>query len=724
MTRRTTLEQLKGVISTLPAGEVREGQSEMARAVAEALETGRHVSVAAGTGTGKSFAYLVPAVLSGKKVVVATATKALQEQLATKDLPLVSRGLTLGEGRSQWKWAVLKGRSNYLCRQRLAEMEQAARQATFEDLRPLPPAASGAPASDRGVARREQGPGAGCPEPIARAREPRAGRPLARTMPPARDQPSPSDHLLSIGDQVAMLAEWSATTTTGDRAELDFEPHPTAWSSVSVGSDECPGAHRCPSGADCFTELARAKASRADVVVVNLHLLGADLASGGAILPEHDALIVDEAHELEDVLAACLGADVGPGRLRGVAAGARAALGGSPGRRRGRRSPAGRASAGSRSPRDDGGPAVEAVMSAAGGFEEVLRAAAERRLPPGLGPDVGPAVELAVTRLTRLESELRAAGVDACGGADDGGQARVRSLLAVEKCREQLEACLLAEGDEVVWVNGGDRPSLRSAPLDVSAVMAAQVFGEMPTVLTSATLPPGLAVHLGAEPAEVTELDVGSPFDYQQNALLYCAVRLPDRRGPGSSSRTTDAVHDEIEFLVRAAGGRTLGLFTSWRAMTEAAGALRERIPWPIHAQGELPKPALLRAFGSEEEACLFATVSFWQGVDVPGPSLSLVVIDRLPFPRPDDPLISARRTAAGSQGFMEIDLPRAAIRLAQGAGRLIRTATDRGVVAVLDPRLATASYSGYLVRTLPPMRRTRVRGEAVAFLEAIRTDS
>ncbi len=241
-------------------------------------------------------------------------------------------------------------------------------------------------------------------------------------------------------------------------------------------------------------------------------------------------------------------------------------------------------------------------------------------------------------------------------------------------------------------------------------------------MLTSATLPPGIAVRLGADAGDVTELDVGSPFDYEKNGLLYCAVRLPDRRGAGRSARTTGAVHDEIEALVRAAGGRTLGLFTSWRAMTEATAVLRERIPWPIHAQGELPKAALLHAFGSEEEACLFATVSFWQGVDVPGPSLSLVVIDRLPFPRPDDPLIAARREAAGARGFLDVDLPRAAIRLAQGAGRLIRTATDRGVVAVLDPRLATAPYQGYLVRTLPPMRRTKDRAEAVAFLEAMRT--
>jgi ATP-dependent DNA helicase DinG len=223
-------------------------------------------------------------------------------------------------------------------------------------------------------------------------------------------------------------------------------------------------------------------------------------------------------------------------------------------------------------------------------------------------------------------------------------------------------------------------------------------------------------VRLGAPAADVTELDVGSPFDYQRNALVYCAARLPDRRRPGAEA----AIHAELDELIRAAGGRTLALFTSYRAMTAAAEALRPNIPWPIYVQGDLPKPALLQAFSDEHSACLFATMGFWQGVDVPGPTLSLVVIDRLPFPRPDDPLMSARRDAAGAMGFRAVDLPRAATLLAQGAGRLVRTATDRGVVAVLDSRLATASYSGYLVKALPPMRRTKSRAEAVEFLRAI----
>ena len=271
-----------------------------------------------------------------------------------------------------------------------------------------------------------------------------------------------------------------------------------------------------------------------------------------------------------------------------------------------------------------------------------------------------------------------------------------------------------------MWVGGGDRRTLRSAPLDIREELQEHVFSEMPVVLTSATMAPGLAERLGAPPADVIELDVGSPFDFENHGLMYCAVKLPDRRQPGAE----EPLHDELEALILAAGGRTLGLFTSRRAMERAAAELRGRVPWPIHVQGDLPKTALVAAFTEEETSCLFATMGFWQGVDVPGATLSLVVIDKIPFPRPDDPLMAARREAAGAQGFRLVDLPRAATLLAQGAGRLIRSATDRGVVAVLDPRLATASYSSYLVKSLPRMRRTRDRDEALAFLHGIRAEA
>ena len=690
MAEPSVAELLRRVVATLPAGEVREGQVEMAEAVAKALASGGHVAVAAGTGTGKSLAYLVPAVSSHKRVVVATATKALQDQLANKDLPLIARGLG-----QPVKWAVLKGRSNYLCRQRLYELERLGEQqqldAPFAEALdvPLDVEAFGADLSEAGRG----------------ARQSSSARAVA-----ARQ----------IGEEVRRLAAWAGSTASGDRAELEFEPSIPAWSSVSVTADECPGARRCPSASECFAESARARAAAADIVVVNLHLLGADLRCGGEVLPEHDALVVDEAHELEDVLAASLGVDVSPGRLRALASSARGAL----------------TAAGRRAQRgDDTAPAraVESVLGVAARFEELLAEGEDRRLPPGLGGEIGEQVTLMVDRLERLGVELRRAsdasggpgGVGGQGGAGaalggDAAQRCLRALLGVDRCREELAACISAGGDEVVWVTGGIRPAMHSAPLDVSETMSAQVFSAMPVVLTSATLPRGLAVRMGAPSDSTAELDVGSPFAYKAHGLLYCAASLPDRRRPEAEP----AIHDEIEALVLAAGGRTLALFTSRRAMTLAAEVLAGRLPWPVLVQGELPKAALLEALSSQSAACLFATMSFWQGVDVPGPALTLVIIDRIPFPRPDDPLMAARREAAGRAGFQQVDLPRAATLLAQGAGRLLRTATDRGVVAVLDPRLAKASYGPTLVKALPPMRRTRDRAEAEAFLRGIHAEA
>jgi ATP-dependent DNA helicase DinG len=649
----------------------------MAEAVAKALASGGNVAVAAGTGTGKSLAYLVPAIASSKHVVVATATKALQDQLANKDLPLVASGL----GRSV-RWAVLKGRSNYLCRQRLVELERLGEQQRID-----------APLGDEAPTEGQP------PQPEAPDDKGASARPAARR----------------VGEEVRRLVEWAASTASGDRAELDFEPSSQAWSSLSVAADECPGARRCPSGGECFAEAARARAAAADIVVVNLHLLGAHLRTGGEVLPEHEALVIDEAHELEDILAASLGVEVSPGRLRALAAAARAALTSA-----GRRAQHGEQTAAARE--------VEAVMAGATALEDLLAQVEDQRLAPGLGP-IAEQVTLVIERLDRLGGELRRAceGSDPATGArlaeaqgGDGAQRCLRALLGVDRCREELSSCLSAGSEEVVWVTGGARPAMRSAPLDVSGAMAAQVFSVMPVVMTSATLPRGLAARIGAPPQTTVELDVGSPFAYKTNGLLYCAVSLPDRRRPEAEA----AIHDEIEALVLAAGGRTLALFTSRRAMTAAAEALAKRLPWPVLVQGELPKAVLLEALSTQSAACLFATMSFWQGVDVPGPALTLVIIDRIPFPRPDDPLMAARREAAGRSGFQAVDLPRAATLLAQGAGRLIRTATDRGVVAVLDSRLANARYGPALVRALPPMRRTRDRGEVEAFLRAIHADA
>lgn len=680
MSEPRVAELLERVVSTLPSGEVRAGQLEMAEAVEKAFATGGNLVVAAGTGTGKSLAYLLPAVVSSKHVVVATATKALQDQLASKDLPLVARGL----GRPI-RWAVLKGRSNYLCRQRLYELERLGEQQHLD-----------APSVDEPV---EAAEATVAPEAVK-------GTESARAIAARR-----------VGDEVRRLVSWAESTASGDRAELDFEPSTSAWASLSVTADECPGSRRCSAGSECFAEAARAKAAAADIVVVNLHLLGAHLRTGGEVLPEHDALVIDEAHELEDILAASLGVEVSPGRLRALAAASRSALAAA-----GRRARRGENTAAARE--------VEAVMAAASDLEELLGGVEDQRLPPGLPTEIAEQVTLSLERLDRLGAELRRAaeGSGAADGAPrrgasaggDAAQRCLRALLGVDRCREELASFLAAGSDEVVWVSGGARPAMHSAPLDVSETMAEQVFSKMPVVMTSATLPRGLTARIGAPKATTVELDVGSPFAYKDNGLLYCAVSLPDRR----TLEAEAAIHDEIEALVLAAGGRTLALFTSRRAMSVAAEALAVRLPWPVLVQGELPKAALLDALSSQSAACLFATMSFWQGVDVPGPALTLVVIDRIPFPRPDDPLMAARREAAGRGGFQVVDLPRAATLLAQGAGRLIRTATDKGVVAVLDPRLATASYGPALVRALPPMRRTKVRKEAEDFLCAIHLEA
>ncbi|MGH9178184.1 MAG: ATP-dependent DNA helicase, partial [Acidimicrobiales bacterium] len=296
----------------------------------------------------------------------------------------------------------------------------------------------------------------------------------------------------------------------------------------------------------------------------------------------------------------------------------------------------------------------------------------------------------------------------------DGDAARkARALQAAGHLASDLQLAGSAPEGHVAWVEGrGGTAVVRMVPVDVGALLAEHLWGDITAILTSATIPPRLSDRLGIDAGARDLLDVGSPFPYQAHALLYCAAHLPDPRHPEHQA----ALHDELEALVRAAGGRTLALFTSWRAMHAGADALRPRLPWTVLAQGDLPKPALVEAFASDEQSCLFATMGYWQGIDVPGPSLSLVTIDRIPFPRPDEPLLQARRERAGRTAFSVIDLPRAATLLAQGAGRLIRTATDRGVVAVLDPRLASAGYRWDLVRALPPMPRTRHRADVEAF--------
>jgi ATP-dependent DNA helicase DinG len=607
----------------------------MADAIGDALAADRHLVVRAGTGTGKTLAYLVPAILSGRRVVVATATRALQDQLAAKDLPFLE--LTLDR---PFTWAVLKGRSNYVCVQRLAEL---------------------APTS-------------------------------------AEPERSGSDQLALDGlaeradpDELAAIATWATTTVTGDRADLDAEPSDTAWAAVSTTARDCPGAQRCPRGDRCFAERARAEAAQADVVVVNLHLYGLDIASDGAILPEHDVTVIDEAHVVDDVISATTGVELGATRFTHLARLLRGILA-------------------------EAGDTISGVNDAGTVLTGALGSHRDRRLTRPLPSALASALAALRRRVEEAQTALRAIP-DTAG--DDVSARALRARQAATALLEDVDA-VAAPGDEhVLFVTGPEHaPALRLAPLDVAALLRERLWSRRPAVLTSATLAPGIGPQLGMPQGADELLDVGSPFDYPANALIYCAAHLPRPTDP----RWPDAAIDELAALIDAAGGRTLALFTSYKAMDRAVDALRPRLDVPVLAQGDLPKAALVARFTRERETCLFATMSFWQGIDVPGPSLSLVAIDRLPFPRPDDPLLQARRERAGAGAFAAIDVPRAATLLAQGAGRLIRTSNDRGVVAVLDPRLATARYGPKIVATLPRMRRTRDRSEAEAFLRELRS--
>lgn len=622
------------VIATLPGGgERRDGQTEMAAAVHDAMAGGGTLLCQAGTGVGKSLAYLVPAALAaaeGKRVVIATATLALQDQLVGKDLPLVAAGMAERLGRPI-RWEVLKGRNNYLCRHRFAQHAQG----EFD----LPDASTAAATvTERSRAR-----------------------------------------------QIADITEWAARTRTGDRSELAVAPDARVWSSVSVTSTECVGAERCPEGHRCFAEEARTRSSRAGIVVTNQHLYCIDLFGDGYLFGPHDAVVFDEAHQLEPVVTQVAGLEITPAGFTRLATEARAA---------------GAADA-----------AADAVAEMSNRLADELAPLRDTRLGAITG-DLESLLELADGRVTDLVAELRPTNDDA---AEDLERLRV-SRLAGDSLNALRAALDPAEGT-VILVEGRGR--LRLAPLDVGDLLASRLWGRQACVLTSATLGPHFVGRLGVPSADRTYLSVDSPFDYRANALLYCARHLP---APNKDSHRAAAI-SELAALIAAVGGRTLALFTSWRALNETADALAERLGGirVLRQGGDLSNPALLDALGDDPATVVCGTMSFWQGVDVAGPALSLLAIDRLPFARPNEPLAAARREAAGDDAFMTVDVPNAADMLAQGMGRLIRSTTDRGVVAVLDSRLATARYRSRLLDPLPPMRRSVDQGEVVAFLSAIR---
>jgi ATP-dependent DNA helicase DinG len=624
--RDEAVAALDSVTATLRDEERREGQRLMAGHVASSLAANRHLVVEAGTGIGKSLAYLVPVALSKRRAVIATATKALQDQLFNKDVPSVRAA---GVGLDA---AVLKGRQNYLCQQRLADV--------------------GAPSTATleldGV--------------------------LERT--PA-----------GVADQLRRITVWATSTTTGERDHLGFEADPRAWGRVSMPAEECPGAERCPFGSTCFAEAAKARAEQADVIIVNAALYGAHLSTGRTLLPAHDVVIFDEAHELDAQLARSLGVELNASRLRAVAAMTRG------------------------SGVTDAPTIADDLIAAATRLATVLTDRLDRSEVVGLSEPTRVALDAASSATERLVTALDAAG--ASSGAD---LARLRARGAAVHLRGDLVRLRDPGGDDLVFVEGTDRAAtLVRAPIDVGALLSKTLWAEVSAVLCSATMPAGLEDRLGLDPANRLRVEIPSPFDYAAHSMLYVPTHLPERRDAACEG----AIAEELALLVAAAGGRTLALFTSRRALNAVGRVVRERVDTPVLLQGEGSRAQLLAAFGADEATSLFATMGFWQGVDIPGRTLSLVAIDRLPFGRPDDPMLEARRQRAGDAAFWSVDVPRASMLLAQGVGRLIRTAEDRGLVCVLDTRLATASYRSALLGRLPPMRRTTSHERAVEFLRA-----
>jgi ATP-dependent DNA helicase DinG len=639
------ISELLAVAVSGIGGSERPGQTLMAQSVWAAMDTRDHLAVQAGTGTGKSLAYLVPAfrlAADGRgPIVVSTATIALQRQLVDRDLPRLAETLREPLGRTP-KFAIFKGRGNYVCKHKLKT----------------------APEEDPGAVLF------------------------------SRDAASGSGPLSGIGAHIRRLNEWAGTTSTGDRDELVPGVPDQAWRQASVTARECIGAGKCGFGHKCFAERAKRAAAEADIVVTNHALLAID-ALGDGILPEHEVVIVDEAHELVDRVTAVASGELSASLIE-IAQ-----------RRTGKMAP-------------DAEIARLADASAAlSPFLSSLPAGRMDALDPGLRA----ALEGLRDAAQACAHEVRK-HADAEGGLDAGQQSAAQLALVVlddiaaTADRIGLSFELeLEEREEVTWIERPDNApaTLRVAPLEVAQELAEHLFGGRTVILTSATLTLGgsfepLAKRWGLDAEtkgrEWDGIDVGSPFTHGKSGILYVARHLP----PPGRERLSDEYLQELWELIQAAGGRTLGLFSSMRAAKQATAALRDSLKFPLLCQGDDATGLLVRQFAADEPTCLFGTLSLWQGVDVPGPSLRLVAIDRIPFPRPDDPLASARARAAearGENGFMEVSAAHAALLLAQGAGRLLRSSGDRGVVAVLDPRLVTKRYGDYLRASLPPFWQT-----------------
>jgi ATP-dependent DNA helicase DinG len=653
VTDRVVLAQALAAVVDAIGGQQRDGQLQMAEAVADALSGSGHAIVQAGTGTGKSVGYLVPAALhavdpDGGPVIVATATLALQRQLVDRDLPRVAEALEPVIGRPL-VYAVLKGRNNYVCLQKL-----------------------------HGTVPEDESAG-------------------------LFDTPKSQ-----LGAQALAVREWAEETTTGDRDEYPDDIDPRVWRSFSVGRRECVGESRCAFGEECFTVKRRLMAQEADIVVTNHAMLAIDAIEGIPVLPEHDAVIIDEGHELVDRVTQAITSELTVAMIEKAAGRARRLLDPETEERLGRASEA---------------------------LDDAMRLAAAEASGPTRQEVLGRDLLLALT-LVRDACHQAMAEINADKEAKDpdAQAARQQARGALEEVHDVAGALLAMGVHDVVWLDPGESraPMLKIAPLSVSGLLRVALFDKTPIAMTSATLTVGggfeaLLMSLGLTDSETTTIDVGSPFDHARQGILYVAKDVPP---PGRDGIAMEAL-DELAALIEAAGGRTLALFSSWRGVERAAEYLRVRLggnpalPILVQRRGDAVGN-LVERFAAVPSSTLLGTVSLWQGVDVPGESCIQVVIDRIPFPRPDDPLLAARQKAvdeAGGSGFRSISVPKAGLLLAQGAGRLIRGTEDRGVVAILDSRLATAGYARALRASLPPFWYTTDRATVIGALERLRDE-
>ncbi|WP_134741281.1 ATP-dependent DNA helicase [Nocardioides sp. 503] len=635
------LQQVLATAVEALGGKERSGQVTMAEAVATAMTGKQHLLVQAGTGTGKSLAYLVPSLLHDERVVVATATLALQHQLVERDLPRLVEAVKDVPGVDT-SYAVLKGRSNYACLHRVRE---------------------------------------GVPDEQGALVDLPAG---------------------SMGQKILELRAWAEEEAKdGGSGERDSAPRhmDKDWRQVSVSHRDCLGAAKCPFGQECFAELAREKAHRSHLVITNHSLLAIDAIEGVPMIPDYDVVVIDEAHELTARVTQAATDELTATDVE-------------------------RASR--RSQRHVDGPEADDLADAAGALRDAMTGAR-----PGRFEKVPEEIADALALVRDAARTCLSAYPKGEGGDSDADAGRTQARGSVQDVFVTAERMAAGSDADVLWLSEGTEripPRLCVAPLQVWGQMRDKLLTDKTVVMTSATLMLGgdfsaLASSVGLKPSERlvdgssvrksesvlpwVGIDVGSPFDYGQQAILYVAKHLP----PPGRDGLVKAQLDEICELVDAADGRTLGLFSSRRAAEAAAEHVREQLPHlTTLAQGDAQLPELAKQFVSDPHTCLFGTLSLWQGLDVPGETCQLVLIDRIPFPRPDDPLMSARQKAAdaaGGNGFMQVAATHAALLLAQGAGRLIRTTDDRGIVAVLDPRLATARYGGFLKASLPPMWTT-----------------